>query len=58
MATHSVVDRSEDERLRSALMVQVAEGNERALTRFYDGTNRMVYGLWACAAHFRRFVGR
>ena len=35
----------EDERLWSALMVQVAEGDEHALTRSYDGTNRMVYGL-------------
>jgi RNA polymerase sigma-70 factor (ECF subfamily) len=45
MATHPIVDRSEGERLWSALMVQVAEGDEHALTRLYDGTNRTVYGL-------------
>jgi len=45
VATHPVVDRSEEERSWSALVVQVAEGNEHALTRLYDRTSRIVYGL-------------
>ena len=45
VATHPVVDRTEDERSWAALVVQIAEGNEDALTEFYDNTNRMVYGL-------------
>jgi RNA polymerase sigma-70 factor, ECF subfamily len=45
MATYPVVERSEDERSWSALVVEVAEGNEHALTRLYDRTNRIVYGL-------------
>jgi RNA polymerase sigma-70 factor (ECF subfamily) len=45
VANQRAVDRSEEERSWSALVVQVAEGNEPALTRLYDVTNRIVYGL-------------
>ena len=45
MATYPLIEGSEDERSWAALVVQVAEGNERALTRLYDSTNRIVYGL-------------
>jgi RNA polymerase sigma-70 factor, ECF subfamily len=35
----------EIERACAALLVQVAEGSEPALTKVYDSTSRMVYGL-------------
>lgn len=45
VAVHPLVDWSEEEQSWSALVAQIAEGHENALTRLYDGTNRMVYGL-------------
>jgi RNA polymerase sigma-70 factor (ECF subfamily) len=45
VATHPGVDWSEDEGSWSVLMDRIAEGNEHALTEFYDRSNRMVYRL-------------
>jgi RNA polymerase sigma-70 factor (ECF subfamily) len=39
------IDWTEDERSWCALVARIAEGNQYALTEFYDNTNRMVYGL-------------
>ena len=45
VAAHPVAGWSDKERSWSALMAQVAEGNENALTDLYDSTSRVVYGL-------------
>ena len=45
VATQPVPDWTEKERSWSALVVRVAEGDERALTELYDSTSRIVYGL-------------
>jgi RNA polymerase sigma-70 factor (ECF subfamily) len=45
VATRPVIDWAEDERSWCVLVSRIAEGNEDALTDFYDSTNRMVYGL-------------
>ena len=45
VATQPVPDWTEKERSCSALVVRVAEGDERALTELYDSTSRIVYGL-------------
>lgn len=45
VAAHLAVDWPEDERSLCALVARVAEGNDHALTRLYDSTSRIVYGL-------------
>ncbi len=45
LATYPTIDWTEDERSWCALVVQIAKGNQDALTELYDTTNRMVYGL-------------
>lgn len=45
LATYPGIDWTEEERSWSALVTQIADGNQDALTELYDSTNRIVYGL-------------
>lgn len=45
LATYPAIDWKEEERSWSALVSQIAQGDQDALTQLYDSTNRMVYGL-------------
>ena len=45
LATYPVIDWTEEERAWSALVSDIAQGNQDALTELYDSTNRIVYGL-------------
>ncbi len=55
VASHPVVDWTEDECSWFVLVGRIAEGNQHALTEFYDVTNR---SLRASTAHPRRLVFR
>jgi len=55
LASHPVVDWTEDERSWFVLVGRIAEGNQHALTEFYDVTNR---SLRASTAHPGRLVFR
>src|SRR6185312_3640499 len=45
LATYPTIDWAEDERSCCGRVAQIAKGNQGALTKLYDSTNRMVYGL-------------
>jgi RNA polymerase sigma-70 factor (ECF subfamily) len=45
LATYPAIDWIDDERSWSVLVAQIAQGNQDALTKLYDSTNRIVYGL-------------
>jgi len=55
VASHPLVDWTEDERSWFVLVGRIAEGNQHALTEFYDVTNR---SLRASTAHPGRLVFR
>jgi RNA polymerase sigma-70 factor (ECF subfamily) len=45
VATFTAIDWQENERESKALVARLASGDEQALARLYDLTNRIVYGL-------------
>lgn len=45
MAAFTAIDWSENERESKALVARLADGDEQAFARFYDTTNRIVYGV-------------
>jgi RNA polymerase sigma-70 factor (ECF subfamily) len=45
VASSTAIDRPDNERELKALVARLAEGDEHALARLYDDTNRIVYGL-------------
>jgi RNA polymerase sigma-70 factor (ECF subfamily) len=45
VASSSAIGRSDNERESEALVAQMASGDERALARLYDNTNRIVFSL-------------
>ena len=45
VASFTAIDRSDNEREWASLVARLAGGDEHALARLYDSTNRIVYGL-------------